>query len=72
MPLRAKSAKGNNRVIDFLKSIGLLNRLANNWEEVKRLVDENIDYSMLNDKAFHELLIQSKRFLQNLLEEKSY
>ena len=72
MPLRAKSAKGNNRVIDFLKSVGLLNRLANNWEEVKRLVDENIDYSMLNDKAFHELLIQSKRFLQNLLEEKSY
>lgn len=72
MPLRAKSAKGNNRVIDFLKSVGLLNRLANNWEEVKRLVDEDIDYSMLNDKAFHELLIKSKRFLQGLLEEKSY
>lgn len=69
MPLRAKSSKGNNRVIDLLESVGLLNRMANNWEDVRRLVDEDIDYSKLNNIPYQKLLKQSKEFLANQIKE---
>lgn len=69
MPLRAKSSKGNNRVIDLLESVGLLNRMANNWEDVRRLVDEDINYSKLNNTPYLKLLKQSKEFLANQIKD---
>ncbi len=63
MPLKAKSAKGNNRVIDLLESVGLIGRMANDWDDVERLVDVEIDYGKLNDSNFQALLEQSKEFL---------
>jgi len=63
MPLKAKSAKGNNRVTDLLESVGLTDRMAKDWDDVVRLADEVIDYEKLNDSNFRDLLEQSKDFL---------
>lgn len=63
MPLKAKSAKGNNRVTDLLESVGLTGRMANDWNDVERLVEEEIDYEVLNDSNFQALLEQSMEFI---------
>ena len=69
MPLRAKSAKGNSRVTDFLESVGLIGRMAKDWDDVKRLIDEEIDYEKLNNSRFMALLEQSKEFLRKAINE---
>lgn len=67
MPLKSKSAKGNNRVTDLLESVGLIGRMAKDWDDVKRLVDEVIDYEHLNDSSFKVLLNRSKAFLNDAI-----
>lgn len=70
MPLKAQSSKGNNRITDFLESVGLLNRIAKDWSDVVKLTDENIDYTSLNNNTFQLLLSQSKDYLHRILQVK--
>ena len=60
--------KGNDRITDLLESVGLTNRIATNWNEVIRLLEEKTDYSALDNGKFLELLQQIKQFLKKLTE----
>lgn len=67
MPLQGKYSKGNDRITDLLKSVGLMDRMARTWDDVQRIIDEHIDYGHLEDDKFKELRKQSYEFLNRAL-----
>jgi hypothetical protein len=72
MPLKGRHSAGNDRIIDLIKSVGLLDRMANNWDDVVKLIETKIDYSQLEKEMYDSILLQSKNFLteniKNLIE----
>ena len=67
MPLQGKYSTGNDRVLDLLKSVDLMNRVANSWEETISILDTNIDYNHINNSDFLRLRNQSIEFLDKSL-----
>jgi len=67
LPLRGKNGSGNNRITDLLNSAGLQIRYTDNIEEVKRLMNEHIDYKHINDNLLEKLISESVIFLNNAL-----
>ena len=68
IPIGGKHGAGNDRVTDLLESMGLNDRIANSWENLRDILDKNINYSNLNNVGFDKLLQQSKCFLINSIE----
>ena len=67
MPLQGKYSTGNDRVLDLLKSVNLMNRIAKSWEDTISILDTNIDYNSINNSEFLRLRKQSVDFLDNSL-----
>lgn len=58
-------AHTNERITDFLETRGLDNRLITNDTNIFEMLDKEIDYDAL--KAYDEMIIQSKKYLQEAL-----
>lgn len=60
------TTKGQSRLEDILKSVGLSNRLVSNDDELKRCLTSPIDYSIVSERL-REARLRSNAFLQEAL-----
>ena len=67
LPLKGTAGAGNNRIVDLLSLVGLETRQANSIEDVKRLLNEKIDYNHINCQKYQQLITQSKAYLDVFL-----
>lgn len=68
LPLTSSNAKGNNRITDFLDSVGLRNRQANTAEEAMDLASQPIDYNDLQNAPLQQLIANSKTFISKAIQ----
>lgn len=66
IPLSGKYAKSNNRVIDLLNQIELANRIIYNNNDIKEVIEEQINWKDVNDKI-QNLRYFSQEFLDSAI-----
>lgn len=65
-PLKGKHCRGNNRVLDLCKTLGLTKRIWNSQSDFKSLLEENIDWQEV-DNILSQQRKHSLEFLINAL-----
>ena len=68
LPLTNSNSQGNNRITDFLDSVGLRNRQANTAEEAFELSSQPIDYNDLQDAPLRQLITNSINFINKAIQ----
>ena len=68
LPLQGRAGGGNNRVMDLLESANLNNRIARSAEETIKLIEQDIDYSNLDNSLLVDLINNSKQFIASAIE----
>lgn len=67
LPLKGTAGGGNNRIVDLLGLLGLEDRQAHSFEDVKTLLNKKIDYNSVDTQKYQQLIVQSNAYLEAFL-----
>ena len=67
LPLKGTAGGGNNRIVDLLGLLGLEDRQAHSFEDVKTLLNKKIDYKSVDTQKYQQLIVQSNAYLEAFL-----
>lgn len=67
LPLKGTAGGGNNRIVDLLGLLGLEDRQAHSFEDVKTLLNIKIDYNSVDTQKYQQLIVQSNAYLEAFL-----